>query len=105
MTTLRAWFGWESLALLAVCLADMLSTLYWVHGGAATEANPLMAYWLARGDAHFVAAKLLSFFPLLAVAAYVRPRRPRLIAVSLRAALALYVLIYVGAQIVQHLPG
>lgn len=102
---LRAWFGWESLVLLAVCLGDMLSTLYWVHGGAATEANPLMAHWLERGDAHFVAVKLLSFIPLLAVAAYYRPRRPRLIAVSLRAALALYALIYFGAQFAMHLLG
>lgn len=93
--------GWESLLLFIICTTDMLSTLYWVHTHQATEANPWMSLWLHYGDGAFCAAKLLSFVPFLIVAAYYRPRRPRLIAIALRSTLAMYVCIYalsVGAQ-------
>ena len=96
-----AWLAWDSLLLFLICTADMCSTLYWVHIGAASEANPWMAFCLHNGDAAFCAAKLASFLPLLAFAAYYRPRRPRLIAISLRGTIALYVGIYllaVGGQ-------
>jgi hypothetical protein len=96
-----AWLAWDSLLLFLICTADMCSTLYWVHVGAASEANPWMAFCLHHGDAAFCAAKMVSFLPLLAFAAYYRPRRPRLIAISLRGTVALYVCIYllaVGGQ-------
>jgi len=101
MTMGRAWLAWDSLLLFFICTADMCSTLYWVHAGAASEENPWMALCLHHGDAAFCASKLLSFLPLLAFAAYYRPRRPRLIAISLRGTCLLYVLIYtvaVGSQ-------
>lgn len=97
----RAILAWDSLLLFLVCTADMASTLYWVHTGAASEANPWMAFCLAHGDAAFVAAKVASFLPLLAFAAFYRSRRPRLIAVSLRGTVALYAAVYllaVGGQ-------
>jgi hypothetical protein len=101
MTIGRAWLAWDSLLLFSICFADMSSTLYWVHIGAASEANPWMAFCLQHGPLAFCAVKLLSFLPLLAFAAYYRPRRPRLIAVSLRGTALLYVAIYfyaVGSQ-------
>ena len=97
----RAWLAWDSLLLFLICIADMCSTLYWVHLGAASEANSWMAFCLHHGDLAFCAAKLVSVLPLLAFAAYYRPRRPRLIAVSLRGTVALYIGIYllaVGSQ-------
>lgn len=97
----HACLAWDSLLLFVICTADMCSTLYWVHTGAASEANPWMAFCLQHGDLTFCAAKLLSFLPLLAFAAYYRPRRPRLIAVALRATVVLYAVIYllaVGGQ-------
>lgn len=105
MVNVKALLAWDSMALLLICIADMLSTLYWVHQGVATEANPYMAYWLRQGDAQFCMAKILSFVPLLLVAAYYRERRPRLVAVTLRGSIFLYMLIYVtavGSQIVSH---
>ncbi len=101
MTMRRAWLAWDSLLLFFICTLDMCSTLYWVHAGAASEANPWMAFCLAHGDAAFCAAKTVSFLPLLAFAAYYRPTRPRLIAVSLRGTVALYLAVYavaVGSQ-------
>jgi hypothetical protein len=90
--------------LAVICLTDMLSTLYWVHTHQATEANPLMAHWLRNGDVSFCISKLLSFVPFLIVAAYFRPRRPRLIAVALRGTIVLYLLIYVASVGSQLLP-
>ena len=97
----REWLRWDSVTLCGICLADMLSSLYWVHTSAATEMNPWMAHWLQHGDWAFCAMKLLSFLPLVAVAAYYRPRRPRLIAIAMRGTIALYVVLYlygVGMQ-------
>ena len=101
MTRSRAWLAWDSLLLSFICTLDMSSTLYWVHVGAASEANPWMAFCLQHGDAAFCGVKLLSFLPLLAFAAYYRPSRPRLIAVSLRGTVLLYLGVYavaVGSQ-------
>ena len=95
--------GWESIVLFLICTADMLSTLFWIHTHAATESNPWMALWLQHGDLAFCAVKMLSFVPFLFVAAYYRPRRPRLIRVSLRGTIALYALVYavsVGGQFI-----
>ena len=97
MTISRACLAWDSLLLFFICTLDMSSTLYWVHAGAASEANPWMGFCLQHGDAAFCAAKMLSFLPLLAFAAYYRARRPRLIAVSLRGTSVLYVGIYICA--------
>ena len=101
MTIHRAWLAWDSLLLFFICTLDMSSTLYWVHAGAASEANPWMAFCLQHGEAAFCAVKMLSFLPLLAFAAYHRNRRPRLIAVSLRGTAVLYVGIYLAAVGVQ----
>ena len=93
----RAVLAWDSLLLMLICTADMCSTLYWVHQGAASEANPWMAFCLQHGDLAFVASKLLSFLPLIAFAAAYRARRPRLIALSLRGTVALYAAVYLVA--------
>ena len=93
----RAALAWESITLFVICVADMLSTLYWVHHHTAREANPWLANCLRQGDAVFCAAKIFSFLPLLIFAAYYRPSRPRLIAVSLRVAIVLYLGIYITA--------
>ena len=90
-------FAWDSLLLLLICVADMLSTLYFVHAGMATESNPLMAHWLKMGDGAFCVAKITSFLPLLFVAAYYRESRPKLVSLSLRSAIVLYLVIYVVA--------
>jgi len=100
-TTLKSMFAWDSLLLLLICVADMLSTLYFIHAGMATESNPLMAYWLKMGDGAFCVAKIASFMPLLFVAAYYRESRPRLVSLSIRTAIILYLAIYlvaVGSQ-------
>jgi len=105
MTLWRAALAWESVALFTLCTADMLSTLYWVHTHVATEANPWMAFWLQHGDFAFCGVKLMSYIPLLLFAAYHRPQRPKMIALSLRVALGLYVAMYLVAVGSQLLPS
>ncbi|BDI34355.1 hypothetical protein CCAX7_64060 [Capsulimonas corticalis] len=95
MALFKSLFAWDSLAIFILCTADMLSTLYWVNAHVATEANPYMNFWLQKSDAAFCIAKMMSYVPLLLVAAYYRPQRPRFIRVSLRGALALYIALYV----------
>ena len=102
---LKALVAWDSVLLLVICMADMLSTLYFVHAGMATESNPVMAYWMNISDGAFCAAKIVSFLPLLIVAAYYRESRPKLVIFSLRCAIVLYLTIYVvavGSQGVFH---
>jgi len=95
MHSVKALLAWDSLLLFGICMADMLSTLYWVNAGTAVELNPYMNFWLRHGYAAFCAAKILSFVPLLIVAAAYRQRRPRLIRFALRGAIVVYLAIYV----------
>ena len=45
--------------MLALNLADAVFTLLWIHGGLATEANPLLRDLAHGSPGFFVAAKLL----------------------------------------------
>ena len=105
MSEARRLFAWENVALTVICLADMISTLYWVHAGVAQEDNPIFAAWLPHGDFAFCTMKLLSFLPLILLATYYRPRRPRLIKVAMRATLFLYITMYTGRFAAQALLG
>ncbi|HEY3331333.1 MAG TPA: DUF5658 family protein [Capsulimonadaceae bacterium] len=94
---------WDSMLFGLVCLLDMISTVYLVVAGIAREGNPWLAYWMEQGVVSFVAVKLLTFLPTLAVAAYYRRAYPRFIGISLRVALAAYIAIYiisVGKQLI-----
>ena len=57
MTIGRAWLAWDSLLLFLICTLDMSSTLYWVHAGAASEANPWMAFCLEQGPPPFARSR------------------------------------------------
>ena len=95
LLSLREWLSPENIALFVVCIADLVSTLYFVHQGMAVEDNPVYRDFLSRGDGVFVGMKLLSFMPLIAVSTYYRRRRPRLIVGAMRFTVAVYVLMYV----------
>lgn len=98
---LAALLSWDSAAFAVICLADMLTTLYWVHAGVASEANPVLARALQAGPACFAGEKIASFAPALIAAAAYRTRRPRFVAFFLRAALAGYVIIYAASVLRQ----
>lgn len=101
LLSLREWMSAENVALFVVCMADMLSTLYWVHTGAAVEDNPIFSQWLRRGDGVFVAMKFASFMPLIGVSTYYRRQRPNLIRNAMRLTVAAYIFLYIARFLAQ----
>jgi hypothetical protein len=96
LLNVREWLSAENVALFVVCMADMFSTLYWVHAGMATEDNPVFREWLRRGDGQFIFMKFASFMPLIAVSTYYRRRRPKLIKSAMRLTVGAYIFLYVA---------
>lgn len=85
----------ESIILAAVCLLDLMTTLFWVAYRDAAEANPLMAFYLERhGVAGFVVAKFLLFLMPLVIAEYGRRHSPRFVRNALRCGIAAYLGLY-----------
>ena len=85
----------ETLLLSAICMADLLTTLYWVGQGQAREGNPLMAHFLHLGPGAFIWAKVVTFAPALALAEWYRPRNPQLIRRVLQLVIVGYLAAYV----------
>src|SRR5207249_1419375 len=91
----------ETLTITAICLIDLLTTLYWVSQGQAREGNPVLAYFLRIGPGAFISAKVLTFAPALVGAEWYRTRRPEFVARLLRWVIAGYLFFYmvgVGAH-------
>jgi hypothetical protein len=85
----------ESLVLAVICAVDLLSTLWLVGAGQATEANPVMAYYINTGGAvAFTGAKILLFGGPLFTLEVLRRRKPQFIRTMLRAAVVLYLVVY-----------
>lgn len=85
---------WEVVALLALCTLDLLTTLWWLYTGAATEANPLLRPFAEAGLGPFVLAKLATFVPALAAAEWYSRLRPELVVPLLRHGFTAYVCVY-----------
>ena len=66
----------ESAILIAICLADMFLTLYFVMSGIATEQNPLMAACIRHSPTTFVLVKLVSFVPFVVAVELYRGKNP-----------------------------
>jgi hypothetical protein len=96
VVVLKIWnISVESLVLTTVCLADMLSTMYFVAAGMAVEQNPIMAYFMNKGMPVFAAAKLLSFIPFIIAVEIYRRRNPEIAIKAVRFAIAAYVIVFV----------
>ena len=89
----------ESLVLVIICMADMLSTLFFVTRGSAVEQNPLMAACLRRGVAVFVAMKVISFVPFVIAIELYRKYGADFARLACRSAIALYLLAFVTLTI------
>lgn len=85
----------ESIILVLICTADMVSTLILTSRGAALEQNPIMAICLKHSAYAFIAVKLASFLPFVAVTEWYRRRNPSFARQASRAAILVYVLAYV----------
>lgn len=85
----------ESLALAALCLLDLATTLLWVSRHGAAEGNPLMAWFLTHGGIPgFVLAKCALLIVPLAIMEWARRRRPRFVQAILRCGIAAYIALY-----------
>lgn len=67
---------YESWFLVALCMADAVSTLLLVRGGLATEYNPFMAWALGIGESFFLLIKVLTFAPFVVVCEIYRRKNP-----------------------------
>ena len=88
-------FSPQTMALAAIGIADLVSTLLFVGLANAAEANPLMARFLEQGPAPFIAAKLLLLAVPLVVLELARPKRPRFVGKAANAAIVAYVSLYI----------
>ena len=60
----------ESKIVAGLCLADLVSTIIFIRGHGATEANMVMRFYLEHGMAAFVGVKCLLFVPASASASF-----------------------------------
>jgi len=95
----------ESKILIAICLADMLSTVIAVLSGFAVEYNPLMAACIRRGIWVFIFVKLISFAPFILAVEYYRRKNPEFSRNACRSAIVLYIIVYIGLTIRANLGG
>ena len=86
----------ESLALVAICMADMIATVIFVALGWAFESNPLMAACIRHSVYTFIAVKTASFIPLIVACEYYRRHNPAYVRTALRTAIVLYLIAYVA---------
>ncbi len=85
----------ESLILIAICVADMLVTLYFVLHGAAIEQNPIMAACINHSPAMFVLVKLVSFVPFVVAVELYRRKNPGFARAVCRWAIGLYLATFI----------
>ncbi|OFX13928.1 MAG: hypothetical protein A2Z18_08575 [Armatimonadetes bacterium RBG_16_58_9] len=64
-----------NIAILAVGIVDLSTTLFWVRTGQATELNPIMAAFLGAGTLPFVLAKLCTLAAYVTVTEWYRRKR------------------------------
>lgn len=86
----------ESMILVAICLADMFATLFFVLRGCAVEQNPIMAACLRQSPAAFVLVKLLSFVPFIIAVELYRRKNPSFAQLACRSAIVLYLVTFIG---------
>ena len=95
-TASRPWIeiSRESIIILAVCMLDLLSTVWLLSAGLATEANPLMAHLLDRSLALFCGVKMGTVFCLIALTEWYRKQHPIFVRSVMRFAIAGYLALY-----------
>lgn len=84
-----------NILLLIVGLADLITTIFWLHSGQAIEMNPLMAGVLSISMLLFVAVKISTLGAFVAVIEWYRRHRSASLArFTSKATLIAYIGIY-----------
>jgi hypothetical protein len=94
----------ESLILIAICLADLLLTVFLLKNGPVREGNPLMAYYLQFGLTTFVIVKLCLMFPPILIVEWCRKYKPDFARFMLRFAITAYLGVYVVSFAAANVP-
>ncbi len=84
----------ETFVLLVISYVDMMTTLFWVLTGRATEANPFLQWTFDHHPVAFVIVKMLATLPAVYFAPKLAQKHPTFTIWLLRAVIAMYVLIY-----------
>ena len=84
----------EAFILALICALDMLTTLWWVIHGVATEANPLLAWTFQLHPLWFVLVKGISCLPALYLLTALAQSRPTLTVGLLRFCIFAYLALY-----------
>lgn len=84
----------EAFVLLLVSFIDMMTTLFWVSTGRATEANPLLGWTFNHHPIGFVLVKMAATLPAIFLAPKLAQKYPAFTIWLLRAVIVAYVLIY-----------
>lgn len=95
MTPLKGKIAFESFVLAAICLLDLLTTIFWVSYRNASEGNPLMNFYLQNGGTPaFIAAKIVLCAMPLFIAEWARRTHPRFTHSMLRLGIVAYIGLY-----------
>lgn len=84
----------ESVVIAVIGLADLGTTLLWVHQHGAQEANPVFAHYLSMGMAYFALMKIICLAAPIFLLEWARVRRPRFTQIASRFAICAYVVMY-----------
>ena len=84
----------ETLVLLMVSYIDMMTTLYCVSIGRATEANPLLQWTFEHHPVAFVIVKMLATMPAILLAPKLAQKHPTFTVWLLRGVIAAYLFVY-----------
>ena len=93
----------EVLFLFVICALDTLSSAVLFHGHYAIEANPLLRSFADAGTIPFIIAKSATFLPALLLAFWYGRRRPEFVRPLLRAASAVYLVVYLSLVVRQFI--
>ena len=83
-----------SCLLVALILLDLIATIYWISSGVATEANPIMDYYLKHSIVLFAIVKLFISFVSLSILLKFKKRFKQFIFHTLFALNLIYVSVF-----------
>ncbi len=84
----------ETWILLAIGIADLTSTIFFIRQHGASEANPIFRHYWNMGLPPFIAAKMALMIGPLMILEWARRQKPQMVARALRCAIAGYILMY-----------
>lgn len=81
----------ESWILIAICIIDLISTLFLLDTKTASEGNPIMGFYLKFGIGTFVMVKITLLVLPIFIFEWCRQYRPDFVRLMLRTAIIAYV--------------